>query len=229
MADGTAYGLSDLLLFSPRVYYRLFELHHQELWPVSALTTALGLIVLWLLLRPSRLAHRLVPAILGALWLWVAWAYFWERYATINWVAGYLAPVFALQGVLLLGVAGASGGLSLQPRRTIPDLAELTLFVLAIAGYPWIAPAMGRSWQAAETFGMAPDPTAVATLAVLATVNGRARWILLPIPVLWCALSGTTLWVMGAGDFLVAPLGAFLTTAIALRTVHRPATTGRPS
>ena len=62
---------------------------------------------------------------------------------------------------------------------------------------------------------MAPDPTAVGTLAVLAIVRGRVRWMLFPIPVLWCAISGATLWTMAAGDFFVAPFGASLAIAIA--------------
>ena len=65
MAEGTAYGLSDLLLFSPRVYYRLFELQNQALWPVQILTMFLGLAGMWLLMRPVRQGHRLLPAIVA--------------------------------------------------------------------------------------------------------------------------------------------------------------------
>ena len=128
MAGGTAYALSDLLLFSPRVYYRLFELHNRAVWPAQLLTGALGVAVLSLMLRPMRGRAHLLSAILGLLWLWVAWAFVWQRYATIN---------------------------------------------------------------------------------------GRARWLLVPVPLAWCAVSGGTLWTMGAGDFLVAPLGGLSAVGIA--------------
>ena len=34
MSEWWTYTLSDFLLFSPRTYYRLFELHHRALWPL---------------------------------------------------------------------------------------------------------------------------------------------------------------------------------------------------
>jgi hypothetical protein len=33
MSEWWSYTLSDFLLFSPRTYYRLFELHNAEWWP----------------------------------------------------------------------------------------------------------------------------------------------------------------------------------------------------
>jgi len=42
-----------------------------------------------------------------------------------------------------------------------------------------------------------PDPTAIATLGLLLLARGRLLPLLLPIPVLWCLLSGITLRTMG--------------------------------
>jgi hypothetical protein len=84
------------------------------------------------------------------------------------------------------------------------------ILVLALVGYPLIAPAVGRPWSAAEMFGIMPDPTAAATLAVLAIYCGRAQWLLMIIPLLWCMITGATLWTMGAADFLAAPIMGLL-------------------
>src|SRR5262249_20772356 len=97
-----------------------------------------------------------------------------------------------------------------------PNFAGIALFALVLAGHPLIAPAMGRPWPAAEVFGIAPDPTAVATLAVLAIAQGGARWLLMVIPRLWCVVTGVTLWTMESGEFLAAPLGALVAFGIAL-------------
>ena len=67
MSEWWTYRFSDFVLFSPRVYYRLFELHNQALWPSQLLTVALGLAILFVLLRPARGRHRSVPMLLGAL------------------------------------------------------------------------------------------------------------------------------------------------------------------
>jgi len=203
MSEWWTYTLSDFLLFSPRVYYRLLELHTRELWPAQLLTLAMGAGVLGLLWRPRPGGRRVLFAMLGALWIWIAWAFFWERYAAINWAAVYVAPLFALQGLLLIGFGAARPHLVLQR-----DGTGLWLFSFALLGYPLIAPLLGRSWLAAESFGMMPDPTAVATLAVLSITAGRVRWLLMVVPALWCAVSGATLWAMGSGDFFVAPVGA---------------------
>lgn len=217
MAEWWSYTLSDFLLFSPRVYYRLLELHNRELWPANVLSLAAGLAVLGLALRPGRHGGRIAFALLGAAWLWVAWAFLWQRYATINWAIVYVAPLFVLEGLLL-----AWWG-TLRPAVTLPReggrrrTAGLALLAAALFGYPLLAPLMGRPWAAAESFAMMAEPTAVATLAVLALAAGRTRWALMAIPALWCGIAGATLWAMEAGDFAAAPLGAAMALAVAVR------------
>ena len=45
MADWLSYRPQDFLLFSPRTYWRLFELHNEALWPLHLLTFAIGLAI----------------------------------------------------------------------------------------------------------------------------------------------------------------------------------------
>ena len=57
----------------------------------------------------------------------------------------------------------------------------------------------GRPIQAAEVFGIAPDPTAIATLGLLATASPKgAAWLLVGVPAAWCLASWATLHTMGA-------------------------------
>src|SRR5688500_9472693 len=78
-----------------------------------------------------------------------------------------------------------------------------------------IGPLLGRSWTQTEVFGIAPDPTAIATLGIVLAARGRVRWELLIIPLIWCAISGATLWTMGSADapgpFLMATLVLVMT------------------
>ena len=41
MSEWWTYTPADFLLFSPRVYYRLFELYNRSFWPVAIVTLAL--------------------------------------------------------------------------------------------------------------------------------------------------------------------------------------------
>ena len=81
----------------------------------------------------------------------------------------------------------------------------IALLVYALAFHPLIAPLTGRPWTQAEIFGLAPDPTAVATLGVLLAVARPSR-LLFAIPLLWCALTGLTLWTMESPEAWVVPL-----------------------
>lgn len=214
MSEWWTYSLSDFLLFSPRVYYRLFELHNQALWPVQIPVLALGLGLLLLLVRRATGSNRIIPAALGALWLWIGWAFVWQRYATINWAVVYVAPAFAVQGLLLLWVGTIRGSLEFRPRTGVGRIVALRLFAFAVFVYPMLALLSGRPWQATEIFGIAPDPTALATLGMLALAAGRGRWILFVVPALWCVISGATLWLLEAIDFFIPPLGALLALRI---------------
>jgi hypothetical protein len=215
MSEWWKYEPEDFLLFSPRVFHRLFELHNEALWPAPLLMLALGLILLWFMVRPSGHSERFVFAALGVLWVWVAWSFLWERYATINWASVYVAPVFVLQGLALIWMGAVRQRLEFDRSRGWIKLAACVLFALALVGYPTLAPLMGRPWLGAEIFGIAPDPTAIATLAALATTVRAPLWLLI-VPVLWCALSGEVLALLNAPDFFVVLMLAGLGVALVI-------------
>jgi hypothetical protein len=211
MTEWWAYTLSDFLLFSPRTYYRLFERHNAAVWPGHLFTLGLGLVIAGLLRRPTAGQGRLLSAALAILWAWVGWAFIWKRYATINWAAIYLLPLFAVEALLLVWVGLIRGLLSMGVRRDAAGIVGLALFILGWALYPALAPLLGRGWQQAEAFGVAPDPTVIATLGLLLLVVGRPRWELLAAPVLWCMVSGATLWAMGSPEAWVLLLAGMVT------------------
>lgn len=216
MSEWWTYSLRDLLLFSPQTYYRLFELYNIAWWPLHIVASALGIAVLVLGWRGGDRAGRVIAAMLALSWLWVAWAFHWQRYAGINLAAGYFAWAFVAQGLLLLWLGVVRGRLT--PATTFNRKFRFGLGVLVFA--LWIVPVtgalLGRSWTQVEIFGMAPDPTALATLGVLLLANGRATYALYPIPVVWCLVSGATLWAMEAPDFAMMPIASLLAVSVAV-------------
>jgi len=90
--------------------------------------------------------------------------------------------------------------------------------VLAVLLYPLLGSVFGRDMAQAQTFGIAPDPTAVASLGLIELVKA-GRWIL-PlsiIPVSWCLFSGVTLMTLNApeGWLLFSALGVWLASRLA--------------
>ena len=207
MSEWASYTLSDFLMFSARTYFRLFERYNLAVWPLHLLAALAGVAVVMLARREDANGGRIAAVILGVSWLWVAWAFHIERYATINSAAPYFAVGFALQGLLLI----IAGNLRSARGRLGPGLLLPLLF-----GYPLLALASGRPWQQAEMFGIAPDATAALTLVVLA-LSHRVHWALWPVPLLWSAASGATLWTMGVTHFWVLPLIAVLALLLILR------------
>jgi hypothetical protein len=224
MSEWWTYALSDFLMFSPRVYVRLLAAYNTALWPAQIVTLLFGLAAAALLLVPMRGRDRLVPAGLGVLWIVVGWAFMWERYATINWGALYVAPVFAIEGVLLIG-AGFSGRLSFPTTRSADAIAAAALLIAIVVGWPLLAPLSNRPLDTAEVFGLAPDPTALATLALLAgTRGGAARVVLMIIPVAWALIGAATLFTLGASTWILvlAVVAAAAALSLTRRTPPAP-------
>ena len=215
MSEWWTYGPRDLLLFSQRTYYRLFELYNLEWWPLQIVALALGVSLWALWLKGGERAGRALAAILALCWLWVAWAFHWQRYASINLAAGYFAWAFVAQALLLLWVGVVRGRLTPAPATRLQQRLGLGLLLFAVLIFPLVGPLRGRSWTQSEVFGMAPDPTALATLGVLLVAGARPAWALFPIPVAWCLISGATLWAMESPDFAIVPLAALLAVSLA--------------
>jgi hypothetical protein len=200
MDEWWSYSLSDLLLFSPRTYYRLLQRHNETVWPAQILALGAGFSILLLLGRPSERHSRVISAILALLWTWIGWAFLWSRYGTINPAAIYFAWLFTIQAVLLLWYGVLRSHLRFTPERDAWRRLGLCLFVAALAVYPLLGLILGRPWKQAEVFGIFPDPTALATLGLMLRAEGRSRWKLMVIPVLWCAIAGATLWVLARAN-----------------------------
>ncbi|APO79425.1 hypothetical protein AM571_PC01694 (plasmid) [Rhizobium etli 8C-3] len=199
MSEWWTYSLEDFLLFSPRVYWRMFELHNAMVCPLQALTLVCGLVMLALIVRRSPASRRFVALVLAILWAFVGWSFLWNRYATINWAAAYLAPAFAGEALLLFVIGTLIDGLVFC-RRGPAAWTGYALLALALAGQPLLAPLQGRAWTSSEIFGVAPDPTSIGTLGFLLLARSKFLPLLLPIPLLWCSLSGLTLMSMGAPE-----------------------------
>ncbi len=216
MSEWWTYRLRDFLLFSAATYHRLFELYNAAIWPAQVLTVALGLMILALLLRRGTEARgRLVAAILAAFWLWIGIAFHGSRYATINFTAVYFAWAFGVEAALLIWVGAVRGGLRFERPAGAAGRVGLWIFLFALVFQPLVGPMLGRGWRQVEIFGVAPDPTAVATLGILLGARGRRRWLLMAVPALWCVVTGGTLLAMKAPDFWIAPAAAALTVALA--------------
>jgi len=211
MSQWWTYTLSDLLMFSARTYWRLLESLNRELWPLHLLTIAVGMLVMGCILRPAARARRSAYLLLGASWAWVGWVYHLQRYADINTGAPYFAAGFALQALLLWAMSLRTRTFNASPARWRIGIAIASAGVLL---YPLLALLDGHGWRRTEVFGIAPDPTAIATLGVLLAL--RAHPIAWLIPLSWCAVTSATLMELRAWQAWVPATIALLAIAAGL-------------
>lgn len=216
MSEWWTYRPSDFLMFAPRTYWRLFELQNEALWPLQPL-----LLLAALLLLAGAWSRHLPSLRTGALgfslaWAWVAWDFLAQRYAPINWAAASFAWGFAAMAAALFALAVRRPDTAGSKGR---QRAGLGLMLWAVLGHPLLALAFGRPWAQAEVIGLAPDPTAIATLGLLLCIDARPHalvWLLRAGAMAWLVVSAATLATMGSPQSAV-PLAAVLIAGLALR------------
>lgn len=195
MTEWWTYRPSDFLMFSPRVYGRLIEAVNAEALPLQAIgaLAALGLMVL--LSRRDAWGPRVALGVLAFAWGSVALFFHARHFATINTAAPVFAWTFGLQALLLLALAGWRTGLPWASSQGLRRAAALLLAAVA-AAFPLAAPLLGRPWSQAESFGLLPDPTVLATLAVLLRLPAGLALLCGTVPVLWCVVAVLQQWTL---------------------------------
>jgi hypothetical protein len=219
MSDWLTYTPETFLMFSERTYRRLFEMHNAALWPAHFATLLAGAAILVLVFR--RGAGRTVAVMFAATWLFVAIAWFWMRFSTIHTGGRMMAGAFAVEAVALLWFGAVRSRIEIARPAGAVAWCGVAVFAYEILLHPALGRALGRPWTQSEVFGLAPDPTVIATIGAL-LVARRAPWFLWVIPVCWCLFSGLTLWAMHTPDAWLPPAIAIggLALAVALRRTH---------
>lgn len=214
MQDWSSYALEDFLLFSPRVYWRMFVLHNEAVWPMQVPALLAGALLVWWMARPRPWSGRAVAVVLALVWAWVAWSFLWVRYATINWAAPWAAAAFALLALFLLWLGVFGKGVRRAEVPLAPRAIGWALLLYGLLLHPFTGMIAGHPPMGAELFGIAPDPTAIATLGLAVLMTGApAAWAVMAVPLAWCAVSWATLHTMGGPEGVYPAAAGILAVA----------------
>ncbi|HQS32411.1 MAG TPA: DUF6064 family protein [Polaromonas sp.] len=200
MSEWWTYRLGDFLMFSPATYWRMVANYHQATWPAQVVGLVGGVAALWLTTLRGAGAARVQALLLAVAWLWVGWAFHWQRYSTINWAATYFALAFAAQALMLAALAFTRRAEVAAAGPGASQTAGWLLAVSGLVGYPLIGAWAGQPWSHVEIFGVSPEPTALVSLGVLLAGPQQTprwgRWVLAVIPTLSLLAGAATLLAM---------------------------------
>ena len=180
--DWLTYSFADFVPITEAVYQRLPLRVNQHWWPGPPFAWLLTLIAL--ILRIKGDATKTANLVVGALWGWLGYGFFWVFYQPLIWAGGWFAMACWLQlGLLwLLGFAPVPS--SLHPWRWWSGS------MLCALGIGWPLIGLLETDRPAQWPGFHPDPTAVFCLGwILLVSSGWTTWLLSLVPLLWCTWS----------------------------------------
>ncbi|MDX1572730.1 MAG: DUF6064 family protein [Methylophaga sp.] len=195
MNGWSSYALQDFIPFTVDIYFRLLERMNETFWPLHLLSLSLGLAALWLAIKNrGRLACLLVAPV----WVFVAFAFFFQRYAELNWAGSYIGSFFVAQAILFILIALAGKDLDNKSCKKPSAVIGIAIAFIGLIGWPFIALLTGGHMYQSEVFGIHAGPTVITTLGLsLIMFRGWALWLMAMIPALWLLFSGLTLWGLG--------------------------------
>jgi hypothetical protein len=219
--------MSRMLAFTPDVFLSLFEQYNTAIWPLQIVAYALGVLAVFLTLRPGRGGSRLVAAVLAGFWLWTGAVYHLMYFATINFAAPVFGIVFIVQGLLFAWTGVVRGQLDFRFRGDPAGWIGLGFALFAMAIYPLLGLLAGHVWPRAPMFGVTPAPTAIFTIGLVLLTARRVPLSLMAIPVLWSLVGGTASWLLKIPEDIALPIAGVAGLGLAIWR-NRGAARGKP-
>src|SRR5207302_8320736 len=106
--------------FSIEQFFSVFAQYNESVWPMQVILNLLALVAIILLYRARPLKSRVLAAVLSFLWGWMAIAYHFAFFTTINSAAWLFGAVF-MAGTFWVGRArGLRGQVPFRVGAGIP-------------------------------------------------------------------------------------------------------------
>jgi hypothetical protein len=179
-----------MLPFTHQQFIFVFSVYNAAIWPLQPVVHGAGLVMLALLLRPSKGRDRYSLVLLAAMWIWTGVVYQIGFFSRINPVALIFGAAFVLEGVLLLEAA-LRGRLAFGTSRGLRRATGWALLIYSLLLYPLLGIVMGAHYFELPAFGLTPCPVTMTTVGVLLLASSRVPRRLYVIPIAWAIVGGS--------------------------------------
>ena len=151
---------------------------------------ALCIIAILSSLRKSKYSSRVVTSVLVMFWLWTGVVFNGLVFSEISPRAVIFAPVFVVEGLLLVFYGFCKDALIFRARTDLIGAMGWVAILYGLSGYPLIASLFGRGYPQSLVVGLAPCPTVVFTLGLLFWSERRLIKAVLAIPLFYALVGG---------------------------------------
>jgi hypothetical protein len=176
------------LPFSEDQFFGVLSAYNNAIWPLQCVLLLLAFGIVAAALKDTPLRGVVISSLLSLLWVWMAVAYHWKFFSTIQPYGIFLTGLFGLQAALLFWFGHRPrNGLRFNPRGDLPGFTGAFLVAYALVLHPSLSMWTGRTYPALATFGL-PCPTTIFTIVVLLWARPRAHGSLMVVPAVWSVL-----------------------------------------
>ena len=179
-----------MLPFTHQQFIFVFSVYNGAIWPLQPVVHAAGLLMLALLLRPSRGSDSYSLVLLAAMWIWTGFVYQIGFFSRINPIALAFGAAFVLEGALLLDAA-LRGRIAFGTSRGLRRSTGWALLIYSLLLYPLLGIALGADYFELPAFGLTPCPVTMTTVGVLLLASSPVPRRLYVIPVTWAIVGGS--------------------------------------
>ena len=175
--------------FTVEQFFGVFREYNEAFWPLQLVLWALGLAAVGLLFARRPAAGWLIPAILSALWAWMAVAYHFLYFTRINPAAWAFGSLFLVEAALFawMGLVRRKLRFTVPPARGPGPARSCSCMRWSL--YPLLGALLGHAYMESPTFGL-PCPTTLFTLGLLLLLRRPFPRLILVVPLSW-AVVGT--------------------------------------
>ncbi len=185
------------LPFTEQQFFELFRRYNEGIFPAQIVAALLCLGLIAFALRGT--SGKVVYAALAALWAWNGAMYHIGYFSAINPAARVFGIVFLLQAVVFL-IAAVRGDDRFKVRGGTWPIVGAFVVLYGVALYPLLGWMAGHAYPSSPVLGVAPCPTTIFTFGLLMLCEGRLRWWVGVLPLLWAVVGTSAAFTLGVAE-----------------------------
>jgi hypothetical protein len=192
-----------------------------KIFPMQYVAYFLGLLIVILIFKPSKLSDRMISGIHTFLCLWVTFVFALPFAMQGELIGTTTAIVFGMQGLLfVLQVFKPRVNYGID--STLFTTIGLIFILYAMVGYPIIGNILGHTYPRSLPFGLAPCPLTVFIFGTFMLTRKSFPVWLLVFPILY-SITGVLPILLGLHEDIGLVLSGLVCTPLILWREHLPA------